>query len=228
MRLKIDLHVHSAYSDGRGDVEEILRTARLRGLDGLAITDHGTLGGYREALSIESGLLILPGYEVETDAGHVLVLGLERLPPRALWMRYERLVGWVGDQGGLSVLAHPAAGRFRSGRWYLTRPDAVEVFNASYPSDHFVRRGRRLADVLGLPAVGGSDAHHHLMVGDAYTVVEVDEPVVHEVLEAIRSGSTGFEGSLSPLLYRCRTGISYLIGKLAEKLKHRTRALTVI
>jgi len=49
LRLKIDLHVHSAYSDGLGDIHDILKTARLKGLDGLAITDHDTLKGYCEA-----------------------------------------------------------------------------------------------------------------------------------------------------------------------------------
>lgn len=219
------------HSDGLGYVDEIMRMARLRGLDGLAFTDHDTLEGYYEALSYDSGLLILPGYEVETDAGHVLVLGLEQLRPRVYRMRYEKLVGWVRDLGGLSVLAHPAVGRFRFDRWNGLRPDAVEVFNASYPSGFFVWRGKRLADRLGLPAVGGSDAHHHHMVGDAYTVVEVENAETGDVLKAIRSGSVGFEGTFSSPLYRFRTGIAYAVGKLEEKFRYaglqlsRARAL---
>jgi predicted metal-dependent phosphoesterase TrpH len=219
LRLKIDLHVHTVYSDGLGNIEEVMRMAKLKGLDGLAITDHDTLEGYHEAVSSDSGLLILPGFEAVTDAGHVLVLGLERLPPRIRTIGYEELGGWARELGGLCVLAHPAAGRFRLDRWEMVKPDAVEVLNASYPSEIFVWRGQRLADGLGLPALGGSDAHHPHTVGDAYTVVEVDNPKVSDVLKAIRSGSVGFEGSLSPMLIRSKIGIRYLIHKLEEKLK---------
>jgi putative hydrolase len=36
-----DYHTHSQYSHGRGDLEGNIRTARARGLEELAITDHG-------------------------------------------------------------------------------------------------------------------------------------------------------------------------------------------
>lgn len=157
LRLKIDLHVHTVYSDGSGTVGEVLETAEEKGLDGLAITDHETLEGYFEARASDCCLLVLPGFEVETDAGHVLVLGLERLPPVVGKMDYEELIRWARGLGGLTVLAHPAAGRFRLKRWMCSKPDVVEVFNASYPAGYFVRRGLKLvwnpqgSEVRGLP-----------------------------------------------------------------------------
>lgn len=81
--LKIDLHVHAHYSDGLGTPEDILEHAMKKGLDGLAITDHNTLDGYFRAREIDSGLFIVPGFEVTTEAGHILVLGLDELPPRS-------------------------------------------------------------------------------------------------------------------------------------------------
>jgi predicted metal-dependent phosphoesterase TrpH len=74
--LKIDLHVHSSFSDSNGTPEEILIRAEEKGLDGLAITDHYSLEGYFRAQRAGSGLLLVPGYEVVTGSGHVLVLGL--------------------------------------------------------------------------------------------------------------------------------------------------------
>jgi hypothetical protein len=216
--LKIDLHVHSVHSDGFGEIDEILDTARSKGLDGLAITDHETLEGYQEALSLKSGLLILPGFEVETDAGHVLVLGLKKLPPRIRRIGYEELIEWTRGMGGLSILAHPAAGRFRLGRWREAKPDAVEALNASYPFRYFVRRGLMLAEKLGVPAVGGSDAHFPETVGDAYTIVDAGNPRTTDILEAIKTGSVGFEGALSPMIKRSRIGIGYLSHKMQEKL----------
>lgn len=223
MRLKIDLHVHSDHSDGLGSVHEILKEATLKGLDGLAITDHDTLEGHREATSAPSDILILPGYEVETDAGHVLVLGLEQLPPFDGKIVYEDLIGWARGLGGLTVLAHPAAGRRRLRRWRREKPDAVEVLNASYPNRYFTRSGLKIAESLDLPVVGGSDAHHPRTVGDAYTVVEVNDRNANEVIEAIKQGSTTFEGELSPIHHRFRIGVGYLAKKLADKI---TNALT--
>ncbi|EMR73384.1 putative metal-dependent phosphoesterase, PHP family [Thaumarchaeota archaeon SCGC AB-539-E09] len=71
MRLKIDLHVHSYYSDGLGTPEDILEHAMKKSINGLAITDHSTLEGYFRARELDSDLLIIPGFEVATAAGYL-------------------------------------------------------------------------------------------------------------------------------------------------------------
>jgi len=215
LHLRIDLHVHSVYSDGSGTVERILETAERKGMDGLVITDHDMLEGYYEAKACDSGLLVLPGFEAETDAGHVLVLGLELLPPYRV--SYEDLIGWVRIRGGLSVLAHPGAGRIRLDRWMRCRPDAVEVLNASYPfSSFFLKRGAGVARRLGLPGVGGSDAHHAQTVGDAYTTVELNDPSPREVLAALKAGRASYAGRISPLSVRFKIGLGYTVSKVLK------------
>jgi len=211
--LRIDLHVHTVFSDGSGTVEKILETARRKGIDGLAITDHDTLEGYYRAKACDSGLLVLPGFEVDTDAGHMLVLGSEQLPPCCL--SYEGLVEWARSRGGLSILAHPAAGRTRLDRWTSCRPDAVEVLNASYPASfYFLKKGLSVAERLSLPGVGGSDAHGARAVGDAYTTVELADPDTGEVLAALKAGRVGYGGGISPLSVRFRIGLSFSISKI--------------
>ena len=224
MHLKIDLHVHSAYSDGLGDIHDILKTARLKGLDGLVITDHDTLKGYYEAKASYSDLYILPGYEVETDAGHVLILGLEQLPPITGIVAYEDLIWWTRDLGGLTVLAHPAAGRFRLRRWMHAKTDAIEVLNASYPTKYFITRGLRLAERLNLPRVGGSDAHHSKTVGDAYTIIEANKPDTKYIIEAIKDSHANIEGNLSPIRQRLRSGTGYLSYRISNKIKYAPSA----
>jgi histidinol phosphatase-like PHP family hydrolase len=39
--MKVDMHVHTSYSDGRDSVRDVIEAAESRGLDILAITDHG-------------------------------------------------------------------------------------------------------------------------------------------------------------------------------------------
>ena len=61
----IDLHTHSRYSDGRPMPAELVEHARHLGLQALAITDHNTGRGAREALPLarECGLQMVPGIE---------------------------------------------------------------------------------------------------------------------------------------------------------------------
>jgi len=216
LRLKIDLHVHTVHSDGHGTVEEVLEAAKTKGLDGLAITDHDTLDGYFEARSLDNDLLVLPGFEVNTDAGHVLVLGQERLPAMVgEQVRYESIIKWSRKFDGLTVIAHPAAGKVKLERWEKCKPDAVEGLNALYPfSKYFVNKGLRIASRLGVPCVGGSDAHDPKNVGDGYTIVEVGNPSGENPLDAIRNGNVKFQGKLSPLSMRLKTGLGYMISAL--------------
>jgi predicted metal-dependent phosphoesterase TrpH len=52
--LKYDLHSHSRYSkDGIMDVRDLLKIAKKRGLDGIAVTDHDTIRGGMEALKLK-------------------------------------------------------------------------------------------------------------------------------------------------------------------------------
>ena len=209
LRLKIDLHVHTSFSDGLGAPVDILERAEARGLDGLAITDHNTLEGYFRAREVGGGLVLVPGYEVVTDSGHILVYGLEELPPGVESIDYVDLVGWARGRGGLCVIAHPGIGSFHLCDWGSCVPDAVEVLNASYPLEFFVGRGLRLSERLEVPGVGGSDAHSIKVVGDAYTVVECEDSRVENILDGIKKGSVEYEGGLSPVYSRFRLGLGY-------------------
>ena len=79
---KFDLHVHTNYSkDGISSVEEILTKAKGLGLNGLAITDHDVIDGALKALKLadEFGLIVVPGIEVTTKEGEIIVLGIKSL-----------------------------------------------------------------------------------------------------------------------------------------------------
>jgi len=222
--LKIDVHIHTFYSDGRGTVREVLKIAKLKGLNGLAITDHNSLKGYFEAKLYDSGLLIIPGYEVDTDAGHVLVLGLEFLPSETGRICYESLIEWVKCANGLTILAHPAAGRTSIERWMRCKPDAIEVLNALYPLyGYFVRRSLNIASKLDVPMVGGSDAHNPQSVGDSYTIVKLDNLSFEDLIEAFKKGDVYFGGGLSPFPSRLKTGLEYMVSAVVGRIGERSK-----
>lgn len=65
-----DLHTHTTASDGRLTPAQLVQEAKERGLAGLGVTDHDSVGGLDEALAAgkERGLLVIPGIELTADA----------------------------------------------------------------------------------------------------------------------------------------------------------------
>jgi predicted metal-dependent phosphoesterase TrpH len=75
----IDLHTHSTASDGSYPPREVIRLARERGLQAMALTDHDTIDGLSEAMAAgeEFGLEVIPGVEIsaESPRGSMHILG---------------------------------------------------------------------------------------------------------------------------------------------------------
>ncbi len=65
-RAEIDLHIHSTASDGTLSPYEILATAQNKDLRAIAITDHDTIDGSKQAIKIgiPSSLKFLTGVEI--------------------------------------------------------------------------------------------------------------------------------------------------------------------
>ncbi len=195
--MRFDLHVHSNYSDGHDDVKTILKAARKRGLDGIAITDHDSLGGSRAARRIINDLnfdmIIIPGAEVTTSRGHLLVLGVNEIPKRGLTP--EETTEAAHDLGGITVVPHPYHPlRHAIGR--IPDCDAVEVYNSKHLFGIANARARLGAKRRRLPMVAGSDSPFAATVGLGVTRIEAEEAI--GAIEAIRRGQTKIEGRRTP------------------------------
>ena len=68
---EIDLHVHTTASDGTEQPRETVELAKRKGLKAIAITDHDTVLGCREAMAAgeELGIEVVPGIEFGTKYG---------------------------------------------------------------------------------------------------------------------------------------------------------------
>ena len=79
----IDMHTHtSVYStDSNLLPHEALARAAERGIDGVILTEHDVVWAAERAarLAEQVGIVVLPGVEVTTELGHVLVYGLASL-----------------------------------------------------------------------------------------------------------------------------------------------------
>ncbi|MEV5895691.1 PHP domain-containing protein [Nonomuraea fuscirosea] len=68
--MRIDLHSHSSASDGTQPPSDVVRRARERGLDVLALTDHDTVAGHAPAAgALPAGLTLVPGMELSCRRG---------------------------------------------------------------------------------------------------------------------------------------------------------------
>lgn len=76
----IDLHVHSNASDGTLSPSEVVTLAADTGLDAIALTDHDTIDGLKEARAAAAGLpiKIIPGIELSCvyEGTEIHILGL--------------------------------------------------------------------------------------------------------------------------------------------------------
>ncbi len=77
--MKIDLHTHSAASDGTDTPPELARKAKAAGIGVLAVTDHDTAEGVRALIAAPvEGIALIPGIEISarTASGKCHILGL--------------------------------------------------------------------------------------------------------------------------------------------------------
>ncbi|MCK4398619.1 MAG: PHP domain-containing protein [Methanophagales archaeon] len=189
LSLTLDLHVHTNYShDGCDSVEKIVDSAISKKLDGIAICDHDTLEGsyaaQRYVADNELGLIIIPGIEVTTSKGHLIVLGMEEGIAKglSLWetIRIARQKEKKKENKGTVVIIAPHP--FHPFRHSIGNIcvhseldiDAIEIYNSRYFFGVANGIARRKADRKNIIAVVGSDAHSAECVGLATVEVEVE------------------------------------------------------
>ena len=214
MQLKIDLHVHSCYSnDSVITPEELVFYAKKHGLDAVAVTDHDRIDG---ALKIakETDFLIIPGIEVSSLNGHIIGLNVHEVIHAKLGV--DETVDKIHEAGGIAVACHPITFFKGSlGKNTNSKFDAVEVINASaFPFRYSVNRGRKLASQLGKTQTAGSDAHYGPEIGCAYTLVEAELEFA-DVIRALTEGLCKPFGRAIPLRTRLKREVFTLKKKIA-------------
>lgn len=142
-------------------------------------------------------MLIIPGIEVSSLEGHIIGLNIQETVPKNLTA--EETVERIHSLGGLAIACHPKAPFKSSLGWKANWIDAVEVVNASaFPFKRSTRQALEIAKNLGVPHVGGSDAHYAPEIGLAYTLVDA-ELDCEEVVKAISKGLCEPFGKAIPL-----------------------------
>ncbi len=192
-RLIVDLHIHSIYSpDSPVEPRTVLKIAKKKGLNGVAVTDHDTIRGGLAALKANSdpNFVVIVGSEVETtDKGDIIGLFLtQEIRSREA----SEIIQEIKEQGGVAMWAHP----YREGKNLLPsvnieKIDVIEGFNAkTLESQNMLARA--LAERYHKPAAGASDAHAAEEIGNAATLLDCSS--IDGIKEALLKGKTEVVG----------------------------------
>lgn len=187
----VNLHIHSTYSDGKGNFNSLIQQASEKGYKYIAISDHNTFNGYLENNVPD---YVIPAVEFDVWCGyvfmHLLGYGIDvnnkELQQFCAKSKREteldiirifstrnikKLIQAIHNAGGLAVLAHPAC------CWALNHDrfvkklisyglDGLEVY---YPYKRHrgiikfttARNIEKIADKYGLIKTGGTDLHDY-------------------------------------------------------------------
>jgi hypothetical protein len=153
-----------------------------------AVTDHDSVRGCKLTVELASAypdILVIPGVEISTEQGDMVILGTFELPSYP-WTP-EVVADFAKSVGGVSIVAHPFRMYGMGERARNYKVDAIEVLNGG-SSQTANNEAKDLAKSLCLPGTAGSDAHQVSELFSVYTKVESSLDV-DEILKAIKKGS---------------------------------------
>ena len=184
----VNLHIHSKYSDGKAEFEEILNQAKEFGYRKIAICDHNTVEGHKKY----HDEILLTGVEFDCWFGyvfmHLLAYGIDVENPALnrfmaktkketemdavrIFARRDvkKLIEAIHQSGGIAVLAHPACCWALNLESFVKKLidaglDGIEVYypyqrHRKFFKFHTEETVRNIADKYNLIKTGGTDCH---------------------------------------------------------------------
>ena len=204
--LLIDLHTHTypASDDSFVGADDLVDEAKRAGLDGICLTDHDYFWDPQDIRSLgqRHDFLVLPGSEITTEEGHVLVFGLDRY---VFGMHKAPFLHRLAtQQGAVMAAAHPY--RRRQLVALAHRPEELAhaidqtcqetLFSFCHAIEVVNGRGSRLendfshaiCERLGLGGVAGSDSHRPEHLGTACTRFHHRISSIEDLVQELKAG----------------------------------------
>ena len=190
-KYSFDVHLHTHHSyDSLLTPRNLVRTAAKVGHSAIVVTDHNTTNGgfacVQEVKTSNLQLAVFVGAEIKTEHGDVIGFFLnEEIRSR----QYHEVIDEIRSQDGIVYLPHPFASYTHVKDMDLSRIQVIEAYNGRN-SLHQNRQALNLGMKLGVPVLGGSDAHIKYEVGSVRNLTDVD--VTHEdsLREVILTGQS--------------------------------------
>ena len=197
---------------------KVVRLAKRRGLDGIAVTDHDTIEGALEARGhAGDGFLVIVGEEVTTRAGDIIGLFLtERVEGGDPVAAIEA----IHAQGGVALLPHPFTKTLGVDEQVARMLDACEGFNHRYSADDRTSEAAPFALEYDLTMTGSSDAHRYRDIGCGRTTAPADTP--EGIREALLKGNVTYAahrpGTGLTAWYALADTVKWIVDPIPERL----------
>ncbi|MBA7706390.1 hypothetical protein ES703_115243 [subsurface metagenome] len=175
--LKADLHIHTEYSkDCNTPLEKIIERCLEKGINCIAVADHGTAEGALKMQSL-APFPVIVAEEILTPHGEIMGMFLKETIPS--YQSVEQVISQIRAQGALVCIPHP---------FDISRPsaldseiieelagqiDVIEAFNSRCLLQRGPAKARAFAEKHDIAKSAGSDAHTLYEIGNAY--VEMPE-----------------------------------------------------
>jgi len=200
------LHCHSTTSDGVLSPEDVCRFYGKRGYSFVSVTDHNKLSRVSS-----KEITAIPGVEINTgktslgDTFHVVLVGVDEMPPVGVRDNPQDLIDWALENDVYVYLAHP--------HWSVlsmkdmlefNRVFALEVYN--HGSEVSIARGYSeqywdyvLSSGFMINGLATDDAHVYTFDADGgWVVVNSNSRDADDILDALKRGD--FYSSCGPVV----------------------------
>lgn len=213
--IKLDLHVHTIYSGDSFITPEIaLKYAKIKKLDGFAITDHDTLKAYNilKKKNHNNELIIIPGMEIKTHIGEVIGLFInEEINVRD--NNFVSIVEKIKENNGLVVIPHPfdflRDNRLKinllSDNMIKKYIDGIEIINSRIIFKRCINKARKFNRKYQLFETGGSDAHSNEEIGNGYTIINDVDYSLESIRKSLLANKSKSMGVLSSPFVHAKT-----------------------
>ncbi len=188
----IDTHMHEmTYSkDSFLRLDEMVRIAKRKGLGGICITDHDSMGlkEFAAEYSEKTGFPIFVGIEFFSLQGDIVAFGIQDYPKERI--PAQDFIDLVRRQGGVCFAVHPFRNNNRGLEDHLREVhglDGLEVLNGS-TSLEACRKAAAYARELGLFTLGSSDCHVPKKVGLCATYFPKEVYTMQEFIDEFKKG----------------------------------------
>lgn len=201
--MRYDLHVHTKYSrDGYLEPKLVVKTAKKKGLSGIAITDHNTVKGGLKTKDYETeDFKIIVGSEINTDRGEVIGLFLTK---EIKSNKFQDVVNEIKDQNGIVIIPHPfdeiRGNGIKPKRIDAPLVDCVEVYNSRCLLQKYNDKAHEYAKTHELKITAGSDAHFANEIGKAGVIINSEINQTEELRKSLLNNKTNIFGEKSSFI----------------------------
>jgi len=213
--IKLDLHIHTIYSgDSSITPEFAIKFAKIKKLDGFAITDHNTLKAYNtlKKKNHNNELIIIPGMEIKTHIGEIIAIFInEEINTND--NNFFAIVEKIKEDNGLVIVPH-LFDFLRDNRLKINLLsdntiknciDGIEIINSRIIFKKCVNKARKFNIKHQLFETGGSDAHSSEEIGNGYTIINDVDDSLESIRKSLLANKSKSMGVLSSPIVHAKT-----------------------